>query len=60
LIKQFDAADDKSVKAVVEEALSRWGRLDAFFANAGVAGIKHFHEIEGDEFMEVMRINTLR
>ena len=46
--------------AVINEALAKYGRLDIFFANAGILGQpKLFTEIEGDEFMQTMRTNTL-
>ncbi|KAG6010865.1 hypothetical protein E4U21_002533 [Claviceps maximensis] len=57
---QFDAADNDKVKAVVDDALERYGRLDVFFANAGVNGLNMaFTELTDADFMEVMRTNTL-
>lgn len=59
-VRQFDVGDEEGVKGVVQDALSRYGRLDIFFANAGVNGThKHFCEIGGDEFMRTMRTNGL-
>ncbi|KAM4060096.1 enoyl-(Acyl carrier protein) reductase [Hirsutella rhossiliensis] len=56
----FDAADDAQVKAVVADALHRYGRLDVFFANAGVTGNNVvFSQCTDDEFMSVLRTNTL-
>lgn len=59
--RQFDAADEKAVKGVIDEALAKYGRLDVFFANAGTTG-PHlpFGQIEADEFMDVLRVNSLR
>ncbi|SLM40234.1 3-oxoacyl-(acyl-carrier-protein) reductase [Lasallia pustulata] len=58
--RQFDAADEPAVKAVVDEAIAKYGRLDIMFANAGILGAnKIFTEIEADEFMAVMRTNVL-
>ncbi|KAG6059074.1 hypothetical protein E4U17_006986 [Claviceps sp. LM77 group G4] len=57
---QFDAADEDKVKAVVDDALERYGQLDVFFANAGITGMNTvFTEFTGADFMEVMRTNTL-
>ncbi|KAG6252254.1 hypothetical protein E4U24_000598 [Claviceps purpurea] len=57
---QFDAADEDKVKAVVDDALERYGQLDVFFANAGITGMNTvFTEFTSADFMEVMRINTL-
>jgi len=59
--RQFDAADEKAVKAVIDEALSRYGRLDVYFANAGTVGPHAlFTDIDADDFMNVMRVNSLR
>lgn len=59
--KQFDASDEASVKAVVEEALRLYGRLDVFFANAGISGTPSiFMDTEVDDFMKMMKTNTLR
>ncbi len=60
-VRQFDAADEKAVKAVVDDAMARYGRLDVFFANAGTVGPHAlFSDISGDDFMNVFRVNTLR
>lgn len=49
------------MRAVVAEAVERYGRLDVMFANAGIVGShKEFREVEAEEFMQVMRTNVLR
>lgn len=59
--RQFDAADEKEVKAVVDDALAKYKRLDVFFANAGVAGKSTlFTDFDDNEFMSIMKTNTLR
>lgn len=59
-VRQFDAADEKAVMAVIDDALAKYGRLDIFFANAGIVGQpKPFTEVEGDEFMQTMKTNAL-
>lgn len=58
---QFDAAEDAKVKAVVDDAVERYGRLDVFFANAGIVGKPTaFPEFSDDEFMQILKTNTLR
>lgn len=58
---QFDAAEDAKVKAVVDDAMGRYARLDVFFANAGIVGKPTgFAEFNEDEFMQVLKTNTLR
>ncbi|CAN8103655.1 unnamed protein product [Discula destructiva] len=56
----FDAADEPAVKAVVDEAVERYGRLDVMFANAGVTGLPaRFTDVSEKDFMEVLRVNAL-
>lgn len=57
----FDAADEASVEKVVDDALSSYGRLDIYFANAGIVGTsKRLWDVKPEQFMEVLRVNTLR
>jgi NAD(P)-dependent dehydrogenase (short-subunit alcohol dehydrogenase family) len=59
-VRSFDAADEKALTAVIDEAISQYGRLDIFFANAGIVGQpKLFTEVAGNEFLETMRVNAL-
>jgi NAD(P)-dependent dehydrogenase (short-subunit alcohol dehydrogenase family) len=59
--RKFDAADEEAVKAVVDEAVKAYGRLDIFFANAGVVGQpKLFTDVSGDEFLSTLRTNVVR
>lgn len=58
--RQFDAADEDAVREVVDHAVRTYGRLDVFFANAGVSGgLKLYTEIETKEFEAVLRTNVL-
>lgn len=59
--RKFDAADEPAVKAVVDDALERYGRLDVFFANAGIVGQnKMFTDISADEFLRTLRTNVVK
>ena len=59
-IRQLDAAEEKAVQEVVNDAIQRYGRLDVFFANAGVIGpMALFTDVDADDFMETFRVNTL-
>ncbi|CAG8686702.1 12789_t:CDS:2 [Acaulospora colombiana] len=54
-----DAADDATISNLVSRALSEQGRLDVFFANAGVAsGKPSITAISDDEWDQMMHINT--
>ncbi|KAJ9138596.1 NAD(P)-binding protein [Pleurostoma richardsiae] len=58
--RKFDAADEKSVAEVVADAVRRYGRLDVFFANAGIIGPHAaFTDVEEEDFMRTLRVNTL-
>jgi len=60
-IRKFDAADEESVKAVVNDAIKEYGRLDIFFANAGVVGQpKLFTDITAEEALATLRTNVVR
>lgn len=59
--RKFDAANEEAVKAVVDDALNTYGRLDVFFANAGVVGqLKVFTETTGAEFLSTLNTNVVR
>ena len=60
-VAKFDASDDDAVKQVVEDAVTRYGRLDVYYANAGIVGpMKTLFELTATDYMNVMRINSLR
>ncbi|KAI0853796.1 NAD(P)-binding protein [Daldinia vernicosa] len=57
--RKFDAADEAAVKEVVDHAIKTYGRLDVFFANAGVVGrYALFSDVSKDEFMRVFDTNV--
>ncbi|PVI07096.1 NAD(P)-binding protein [Periconia macrospinosa] len=56
---QFDAADEKAVAAIVNQAIREHGRLDVFFANAGISSGRLFWEEDTEGFMKMMRTNAL-
>lgn len=59
-IRDFDAGDESAVQAVVDGAVGKYGRLDVFFANAGVVGQPvAFTEIDGEGFMDTLKTNIL-
>lgn len=59
--RKFDAADEAAVKAVVDDAIATYGRLDVFFANAGIVGqSKLFTDITAEEFLATLKTNVVR
>ncbi|KAI9770602.1 MAG: hypothetical protein M1840_003194 [Geoglossum simile] len=58
--RKFDASDGAAVRVVVDEAIERYGRLDVFFANAGIVGQNTiFTEITDEDLMRTLKTNTL-
>ncbi|PYH35244.1 SDR family NAD(P)-dependent oxidoreductase [Aspergillus neoniger CBS 115656] len=58
-VRQFDAADEEAVKAVVHDALEKYNRLDIFFANAGIVGQpKIFTEVTAAQLMKTLKTNV--
>jgi NAD(P)-dependent dehydrogenase (short-subunit alcohol dehydrogenase family) len=55
-----DAGSESDVKAYVEKALSKYGQLDAIWANAGVSGgLVPLLEQTVDQWQEILRINLI-
>ncbi|KAJ7876066.1 hypothetical protein B0H14DRAFT_2342850 [Mycena olivaceomarginata] len=54
-----DATDEAAIKALCTRVLVEEGRLNVFFANAGVATATRLQDADPDVFMRTMRINTL-
>src|SRR6204780_4580833 len=55
---QADAADVAAVKAAVEKAVAKFGRLDVLVNNAGTAMPKPFEEATQEEMDRVLDINV--
>lgn len=52
-----DVADAAAPAAMLDTALSRWGRLDFLVANAAISGTGMFHKITPEQFDAVTAIN---
>lgn len=57
LFIQADVTEPEQVKAMVEEVIARYGRIDVLFNNAGISGIGRIHEIEPEDWDRVIRVN---
>jgi len=55
---QADAADDQQVGAAVHKVMDLWGRLDIFFANAGIVPAGTVLECSVDEWEKAMSVNS--
>lgn len=59
--RKFDAQDEEAMKAVVDDCMERYGRLDVMFANAGISGTnRDFRDIGADEVKKVLGVNVVR
>lgn len=59
---KMDAGDEADVQKAVETAQKEFGRLDAFFANAGITGTaagEEFFEHTPDMWANVLRVNLI-
>ena len=57
---QADAGSDDDVQDLVQAALQYFGRLDIFFANAGVSGgLASIFEQSVEDWQEILRINLI-
>lgn len=58
-VVQGDAADDATIAALCKRSIEEEGRLDVFFANAGIASGVPISETSPELFMKLLRVNTL-
>ncbi|KAJ8655302.1 hypothetical protein O0I10_008991 [Lichtheimia ornata] len=59
ICRAVNAAKTESVTAIIDEAVNTFGRLDVFFANAGVATGDPLLSEDEESFMRMMSINAL-
>ena len=56
--EQVDVTDEAQTVALADRVVSRFGRIDVLFNNAGIAGVGDVLETEPDLFDRVMRVNV--
>ena len=57
---QADVGLDEDVQHLVQAALARFGTLDVFFANAGIAGgLASIFEQTPEDWQEILRVNLI-
>ncbi|KAI7855887.1 hypothetical protein BDC45DRAFT_567846 [Circinella umbellata] len=57
--RAVNAAKTSDITGVIDDAVSKFGRLDVFFANAGIATGNSLQAEDEESFMTMMRINAL-
>ena len=57
---ECDAGDEASVKALVDRVVADHGKLDIFFANAGISGgFDGLFDQDAADWAEILRINLI-
>ncbi|KAI7898541.1 uncharacterized protein BX663DRAFT_442883 [Cokeromyces recurvatus] len=59
IARAVDAASPSAVSGIIHEALEQYGRVDVFFANAGIATADRLQDETAESFMTMMRVNAL-
>ena len=62
LLLRGDVADDADCKAMVQETVARWGRIDALVNNAGITsftGAANWDVLDMDNFQRIFAVNTV-
>jgi NAD(P)-dependent dehydrogenase (short-subunit alcohol dehydrogenase family) len=60
IAEQADAGSDSDVQDLVQLALEKFGRLDVFFANAGISGgLASIFEQSVEDWQEILRVNLI-
>lgn len=54
-----DCADEGAISGLCERAVTENGKLDFFFANAGILGWHSLSNTTTDEFLNIVKVNTL-
>ena len=55
-----DAGDETAIKALVDQAVADHGRLDIFFANAGISGgLKSIFDQTAEDWTDLLRTNLI-
>ncbi|MFB6366364.1 SDR family NAD(P)-dependent oxidoreductase [Paenibacillus elgii] len=57
LFVQADVTNPESVQALVDTVISKYGRIDVLFNNAGISGVGAIHEVEPEAWDRVITVN---
>jgi NAD(P)-dependent dehydrogenase (short-subunit alcohol dehydrogenase family) len=52
-----DVTNPEEVSQLVQEVITKYGRIDVLFNNAGISGVGALHELEPDAWDRIMSIN---
>ena len=54
-----DVSDEKQVKAMVSEAIQKFGKIDILVNNAGIVIRKQFYELTSKDWEHILKINLI-
>ena len=54
-----NVGQEEDVKSLVEETLSRFGQIDLFCSNAGIAGVYGGAEVENEDWQRIWDVNVM-
>jgi NAD(P)-dependent dehydrogenase (short-subunit alcohol dehydrogenase family) len=54
---QADVTNPENVKAMVDQVIDYYGRIDVLFNNAGISGVGQLHNIDLEAWNRVMNVN---
>ena len=52
-----DVSDEHAVKAMVEQVVAQWGRLDCMVCNAGIQSVTGGHDFDAATFQRILDVN---
>ena len=59
MTSRANVADAKATQAMVDEAIAKFGRLDAVINNAGILRDGFFHKMTAEDFEAVIRVHLM-
>lgn len=54
---QVDAADEDSVKNLVDQTVEKYGKLDVIVNNAGIGSLVEMHELSYEDYHKIIKVN---
>ncbi|HWE44542.1 MAG TPA: SDR family oxidoreductase [Caulobacteraceae bacterium] len=59
VVVECDVSDPADVEACCDEAIKRWGRIDAIVNNAGLMAFKPIVDLDEDDWLTVLKVDLL-
>ena len=59
MLVQGDMSEESDIKRLFDEVESEWGTVDVLVNNAGIVNRQKFPELDGEGFMNSLKVNTV-